>query len=114
MARRYTFRSKEEKLVIVKAVLNGSSYCKWESDGIHHSVVQEWVRKYQEEGEAGLEPKKKPGNPLSRYERRKELTYEEQLLYKIALLERELTKKEAEVARLKQLNARKEVDARRK
>lgn len=114
MARRYTFRSKEEKLVIVKAVLNGSSYCKWESDGIHHSVVQEWVRKYHEEGEAGLEPKKKPGNPLSRYERRKELTYEEQLLYKIALLERELTRKEAEAARLKQLNARKEVDARRK
>lgn len=114
MARRYTIRSKEEKLTIVKAVLNGAPTRSWENIGIPHSRVQEWVRKYQEEGEAGLEVKKKPGNPLSRYERKKELTYEEQLQYKIALLERELIKKEAEVTRLKQLNARKEVDARRK
>ena len=85
-----------------------------ENVGINPKTVSRWVKKYQEEGEAGLEPKKKPGNPLARYERRKELTYEEQLQYKIALLERELIKKEAEVARLKQLNARKEVDARRK
>lgn len=114
MARRYTIRSKEEKLAIVKSVLNGSPTRSWESEGIRHAQVNEWVRKYQEEGEVGLEPKKKPGNPLSRYERKKELTYEEQLQYKIALLERELIKKEAEVNRLKQLNARKEVGARRK
>lgn len=114
MARKYTMRSKEEKLAVVKAVLNGSPTTAWESVGIRHFQVQEWIRKYQEDGEAGLEAKKKPGNPLSRYERRKELTYEEQLQYRIALLERELIKKEAEVTRLKQLNARKEVDARRK
>jgi len=60
-----------------------------------------------EEGEDGLEPKKKSGNPLSRYERRKELTYEEQLQYQIELLKRELLKKEAEVLRLKKLNERK-------
>ena len=65
------------------------------------------------EGEAGLETKKKPGNPLSRYERRKELTYEEQLQYQIELLKRELVKKEAEVLRLKKLNERKGGDARR-
>ena len=114
MARKYTIRSKDEKLAIVKAVLNGRSTTAWEDQGINHTRVIEWVRKYQEEGEAGLECKKKPGNPLARYERRKELTYEEQLKYRIALLERELIKKEAEVARLKQRNARKEVDARRK
>ncbi|MBQ3200753.1 MAG: helix-turn-helix domain-containing protein [Clostridia bacterium] len=114
MARRYIIRSKEEKLTIVKAVLNGSPTTAWENIGIRHFQVQQWVRKYQEEGEDGLDPKKKPGNPLSRYERKKELTYEEQLLYKIALLERKLIKKEAEVARLKQLNARKEVDVKRK
>lgn len=114
MARRYTIRSKEEKLAVVKAVLNGSPTTAWESIGIDNRQVRNWVRKYQEEGEVGLEAKKKPGNPLSKYERKKELTYEEQLLYKIALLERELIKKEAEVTRLKQLNARKEVDARRK
>ena len=113
MARRYTIRSKEEKLAIVKQVLAGSSVCTWEPE-IDNRQVRDWVKKYQAEGEAGLEPKKKPGNPLSRYERRKVLTYEEQLQYQIELLKRELLKKEAEVARLKRLNARKEGDARRK
>ena len=113
MARRYTVRSKEEKLAIVKEVLAGKSIRAWEPE-IRKQRVSEWVKKYQAEGETGLEPKKKPGNPLSRYERRKELTYTEQLQYQIELLKRELAVKEAEVARLKQRNARKEGDARRK
>ena len=75
--------------------------------------VRDWVKIYQVEGEAGLEQKKKPGNPLSRYERRKELTYEEQLQYQIELLKRELIKKEADVLRLKKLNERKGGDARK-
>ena len=66
------------KLAIVKEVLAGKSIRTWEPD-IHHKRVEDWVTKYQTEGEAGLEPKKLPGNPLSRYERRKELTYTEQL-----------------------------------
>ena len=82
MPRRYTMRSKEEKLEIVKQVLVGTP--------------------------------ERPGNPLSRYERRKELTYEEQLQYQIELLKRELVKKEAEVLRLKKLNERKGGDAQRK
>ena len=52
--------------------------------------------------------------PLSRYERRKELTYEEQLQNQIELLKRELVKKEAEVLRLKKLNGRKGGGAQRK
>ena len=107
MARKYTVRRKEEKLAIVKQVLAGVSVRNWESQGIHHRLVQNWTKLYLEQGEAGLEPKKKPGNPLSRYERRKELTYEEQLQYQIELLKRELIKKEAEVLRLKKLNERK-------
>ncbi len=106
MARKYTIRSKEEKQAIVKEVLAGSSISAWEPE-IRKQCVSEWVKKYQEDGEIGLEPKKKPGNPLSRYERRKELSYTEQLQYQIELLKRELTEKEAEVARLKQRNARK-------
>ena len=90
MPRKYTIRSKEEKLSIVKQVLNGMPVCSWESQGIHHGQVQDWTKAYLEHGESGLEPKKKPGNPLSRYERRKELTYEEQLQYQIELLKREL------------------------
>lgn len=115
MARKYTMRSKEEKLAIVKAVLSGMPAQYYENQGIvdHHTVMK-WVKKYEQEGEAGLEAKKKPGNPLSRYERRKELTYEEQLQYQIELLKRELVKKEAEVLRLKKLNARKGGDTRRK
>ena len=53
-------------------------------------------------------------DPLSRYERRKELTYEEQLQYQIERLKRELSKKEVEVLRLKKLNERKGGDAQRK
>jgi hypothetical protein len=114
MPRKYIIRSKEEKLFIVKQVLNGTSAYDWESQGIRHGQVQKWTKAYLEQGESGLEPKKKPGNPLSRYERRKELTYEEQLQYQIELLKRELVKKEAEVFRLKKLNERKGGDARRK
>jgi transposase-like protein len=114
MPRKYTIRSKEEKLAIVKEVLAGMPVRSWEDRGIDHQQVRTWTRKYLEEGEAGLEQKKKPGNPLSRYERRKELTYEEQLQYQIELLKRELVKKEAEVLRLKKLHERKGGDARRK
>ena len=102
MPRKYTVRSKEEKLAIVMAVLSGTPAQEYEKKGIvdHHTVMK-WVKKYEQEGEAGLEPKKKPGNPLSRYERRKELTYEQQLQYQIELLKRELVKKDAEILRLK-------------
>ena len=114
MPRKYTIRSKEEKLSIVKQVLNGMPVCSWESQGIRHRQVQEWTKAYLEQGESGLESKKKPGNPLSRYGRRKELSYEEQLQYQIELLKRELIKKETEVLRLKKLNERKGGDARKR
>ena len=87
-------RSKEEKLEIVKFVLAGTPIQQYEDKGTadHHAIMC-WVKKYQAEGESGLAPKKKPSNPLSRYERRKELTYAEQLQYEIELLKRELLKK---------------------
>ena len=115
MAGKYVVRSKEEKLSIVKRNLSGeTSHALERETGCGHRLIQEWTKKYLAEGEAGLEQKKKPGNPLSRYERRKELTYEEQLQYQIELLKRELVKKEAEVLRLKKLNERKGGDAQRK
>ena len=115
MPRKYTVRSKEEKLSIVKRNLTGESACSLAKEiGSSDFQVRSWVKTYLAEGESGLEPKKKPGNPLLRYERRKELTYEEQLQYQIELLKRELVKKEAEVLRLKKLNERKGGDARRK
>ena len=104
MAGKYTMRSKEEKLAIVKRNLAGETSRSFEREtGCSHRLIQEWTRKYLAEGEAGLEVKKKPGNPLSRYERRNELTYEEQLQYQIELLKRELVKKEAETLATTQL-----------
>ena len=44
---------------------------------------------------------------MSRYERKKELTYKEQLQYQIELLKRELAVKEAEALGLKKRNERK-------
>ena len=115
MARKYTMRSKEEKLSIVKRNLAGESAMSLSREiGSSDFQIRSWVKIYLSEGETGLEPKKKPGNPLSRYERRKELTYDEQLQYQIELLKRELVKKEAEVLRLKKLNERKGGDAQRK
>ena len=113
MSKHYTIRTKEEKLSIVNEVMSGKSVRAWEPE-IHHQTIRQWVEKYEQYGEAGLEVKRKPGNPLSRYERRKELTYEEQLQYQIELLKRELVKKEAEVLRLKKLNERKGGGAQRR
>ena len=115
MPRKYTMRSKEEKLSTVKRNLSGEAAKVLAREiGCSDRQVRNWVKIYQAEGEVGLEQKKKPGNPLSRYERRKELTYDEQLQYQIELLKRELVKKEAEVLRLKKLNERKGGDAQRK
>ena len=115
MGRKYNIHSKEEKLNIVRRHLDGEAGLALEREtGISHEQIRRWTSKYMEDGEIGLEQNKKPGNPLSKYERRKELTYEEKLLYQIELLKRELLKKEAEVTRLKKLNARKVGDTLRK
>ena len=60
MARKYTQRSKEEKLAIVKDVLSGTPAQEYENKGIvdHHTVMR-WVKKYEQDGEAGLETKRK-------------------------------------------------------
>lgn len=115
MPRKYVVRSKEEKLSIVKRNLAGEAARVLARElGCNQSQILRWTNKYLAEGENGLEVKKKPGNPLSRYELRKELTYEEQLQYQIELLKREVVKKEAEVLRLKKLNGRKGGGAQRR
>lgn len=76
----YTVHSKEEKLGIVKRYLAGESPVKLhEETGISDGCIRKWKRLYIAGGEAALENRKKPGNPLSKYERRKELTRQEQL-----------------------------------
>lgn len=94
--------SKEEKLSIVKRFLNGeTTVVLGREKGIERSQISKWTKQYLEGGEEALVNKRKPGNPLAKYHNRKELTPMEQLEYKVALLERELLKKDAEVVRLK-------------
>ena len=89
----HTYRSKEFKLNIVKEVLGGKSSKEVGREaGIHDSLVRAWVRQYQKDGETALEPKRRPGNPLSKYTSRKELSEVEQLRYELAKAELELSK----------------------
>ena len=110
-----TSHSKEEKLALVLRNLKGETAAKIEKEtGIDHSQIHKWTRQYLEGGEEALVNKRKPGNPLAKYRRKKELTPTEQLEYKIALLERELLKKDAEIVRLKKSIELERGDARRK
>ena len=107
--------SKEEKLSLVLRNLNGETITSLEREtGIYNAQIYRWTKQYLEGGEEALVNKRKPGNPLAKYHRRKELTPMEQLEYKVALLERELLKKDAEIVRLKKSIELERGDARRK
>ena len=110
-----TNHSKEEKLALVLRNLNGETTTSLEREtGICNAQIHKWTKQYLEGGEEALVNKRKPGNPLAKYQRKKELTPTEQLEYKIALLERELLKKDAEIVRLKKSIELERGDARRK
>ena len=103
-----TSHSKEEKLSLVLRNLNGETARSLEREtGIYHAQIHKWTKQYLEGGEEALVNKRKPGNPLAKYNRKKTLTPMEQLEYKVALLERELLKKDAEIVRLKKSNEQK-------
>ena len=90
--------SKEEKLRIVKKIVDDgkSSYqVPREENILSTGMIRRWVKLYVEQGENALENKKKPGNPLMKYSRRKTLTKEEELEYENMKLriENELLKK---------------------
>ena len=107
--------SKEEKLAIVKRNLSGEmAKALSRETGIDDSMICKWTKQYLEGGEEALVNKRKPGNPLAKYRNRKTLTPMEQLEYKVALLERELLKKDAEIVRLKKSNEQERGDAQNK
>ena len=107
--------SKEEKLALVKRNLAGESLKSLEREtGIYNAQIYKWTKQYLEGGEAALVNKRKPGNSLAKYTRKKELTPTEQLEYKVALLERELLKKDGEITRLKKCIELEGGDAKRK
>ena len=107
--------SKEEKLALVKRNLAGEMAAALAREtGLSDSMICKWTKQYLEGGETALVNKRKPGNPLTKYTRKKELTPTEQLEYKIALLERELLKKDGEIVRLKKSIELERGDAKRK
>jgi transposase-like protein len=88
--------SAKEKYEIIKPIINfeKSSSQVTKETGINNGMISVWVKKYNEEGLNGLENKRKPGNPLSKYSKKKTLNEMEKLQY-------ENMKLKIEVERLK-------------
>lgn len=85
--------SKEFKVSVVKEIIGGKSVREISRmHGINKSVVQRWVHEYDEGGEAGLTPKRKSGNPLAMYQKRKDLSEVEQLRYELVLAHMEIAR----------------------
>ena len=94
---KYKQWSAEEKYKIIEPLLKMEkgmwTYSK--KIGVNSGLLYAWIKKYRENGMEGLKNKKRPGNPLSKYQSKKELTKEEQLEYENIKLriENELLKK---------------------
>ncbi len=75
------------KLEVINYYFDGhTQYETLEYFKISSSQLRTWIRRYNEGGIDVLENKRKPGNPLVKYFRRKELTPIEQLEYENMLL----------------------------
>ena len=87
----------EEKYKIIEPIikLEKSSVQITKETGINNGLITAWVHKYKDKGMEGLISKKKPGNPLSKYQCKKNLSKEEQYEYENMKLriENELLKK---------------------
>ena len=75
--------SKEEKLKAVKKVLDNHETAEdvRKELNINSGLLHAWIQKYLKDGEKGLENKIKPGNPLSKYMHKKQLSDIEKLEY---------------------------------
>ncbi|MGE0003797.1 MAG: transposase, partial [Candidatus Izemoplasmatales bacterium] len=75
--------SKEAKFEYVKILLSGETSSRelGRVNGINSGQLTTWIKKYQEGGIEALENKRKPGNPLTKYQGRKTLTPMEELEY---------------------------------
>lgn len=80
--------SKEAKYEYVRLIISGEISLKQlcRENNIATGMISNWVKRYQEGEIEALENKRKPGNPLVKYSRRKELTEKEQLEYEILKL----------------------------
>lgn len=80
---KYKHWTKEEKYKIIKPIIKfekSSSQVTKETE-INNGMLSRWVKEFNEKGMEGLTSKKKPGNPLSKYSNKKNLTDMEKLQY---------------------------------
>ena len=77
------YYTREEKYKIIQSALNleKSTWDITRETGLSNGMINNWIKKYRENGMDGLENKKKPGNPLSKYSNKKNLTELEILQY---------------------------------
>ena len=74
--------SKEDKLKLINEVLEGKSSQEVARENDKSGgLLRNWIIKYNNYGIESLENKKKPGNPLSKYSNKKNLTDIEKLQY---------------------------------
>ena len=71
----------DEKMIFLDANAFYSYYGRSKLGMTSEPVDEERLKKYLEQGEVGLENKKKPGNPLSKYMNKKQLSDIEKLEY---------------------------------
>lgn len=73
----------EEKYKIIKPALEleKSTWDITRETGLSNGMINNWIKAYRDNGMKGLTPKNKPGNPLSKYSNKKNLTEVERLEY---------------------------------
>lgn len=102
--------SAKEKYEVIKPIIEHEMSCTQRANNLNmdKGMIAKWVRLYLDGGSEALENKRKPGNPLSKYQNRKELTEIEKLEYenmKLRIenerLKKGYTSKEADLAKQK-------------
>lgn len=103
--------SSSEKYEVIKPIIKGEISGEEQAKRVgfkSSGIISVWIRKYNESGLKGLENKRKPGNPLSKFSNKKELTELEKLQYENLLLRIEnerlkkgYTSEEADLAKQK-------------
>ena len=109
-----TWTSKE-KYDVILPIINGeiSKRDRVKELGLALGMIGNWIAAYNKGGIEALENKRKPGNPLQKYQAKKELSYTEQLEYenmKLRIenerLKKGYTSKEADLAKQKKSSKR--------
>ena len=91
------YHSAEFKLEVVNRIVAGESSNKLAKEyDLSPGMVRRWVTNYKVSGTSALENRKKPGNPMGGFYRKKNITEIERLRF-------ELAKAEVEIAKLKKV-----------